>query len=259
MLRDIVVRAWIALRSSIVRFPISSFVLTVMAVAAGCSSKSAATDAPAAAGSSTSAAVGPNGGTFANADGSVKLNVPAGALSTDITFTSERIASPPAGAHGAYEIGPSGTTFTTPATLTLRYDSASLPAGTNVEALRLATYVGGRWELVPGGSVDSAAGTVSGSIEHLSPYGAVDTTSCSQSSTTGGEPCSITCAAPDVAVCAEKADGTASGATTTTTSCTCQPAPPPTDAGTTQCTGSEISCGDHCCPGGSTCLGSGCM
>src|SRR5205085_2365096 len=105
-----------------------------------------------------------------------------------------------------YEIGPTGTIFVTPATLTLRYDPSALPPGTRLEDLRLATYDGSHWQPSRAGKVDDAAATVSAAIDHLSPWAVVVTSSCSQSGTSGND-CTVTCVAPENAVCGLKADG----------------------------------------------------
>jgi hypothetical protein len=70
-----------------------------------------------------------------------------------------------------FDVGPSGTTFTTPSTLTLPYDENELPAGVSEDNLAIyrRTSAGGSWERV-GGNVDKMANTVSVQIDHLSEY-----------------------------------------------------------------------------------------
>src|SRR5215831_14365907 len=70
----------------------------------------------------TSAVVGMSGGMVASSDGALQVAIPAGALSSDVMVTVESIASPGTGSVGkVYEIGPTGTQFATPVTLTLDY------------------------------------------------------------------------------------------------------------------------------------------
>jgi hypothetical protein len=59
-----------------------------------------------------------------------------------------------------------------PVTLTLHYDAAGLN-GANESSLRVATFAGGAWQLLPGAVVDTQAKTVSGVTTHLSPYAIV--------------------------------------------------------------------------------------
>ena len=67
--------------------------------------------------------VGPSGGAVSSSDGNLAVNIPAGALPADVTITTEPAAAPAAGAVGTvYEIGPTGTQFAMPVTLTLHYD-----------------------------------------------------------------------------------------------------------------------------------------
>src|SRR3954454_24489519 len=117
--------------------------------------------------------VGPSGGAVSSSDGKLAVNIPAGALPADVTITTEPAAAPAMGAVGTvYEIGPTGTQFTMPVTLTLHYDMAAL-SGANESSLRVATFAGGSWQLLPGAVVDTHAKTVSGVTTHLSPYAIV--------------------------------------------------------------------------------------
>jgi uncharacterized membrane protein len=70
-----------------------------------------------------------------------------------------------------FEVGPSGTTFTTPSTLTLPYDENELPVGVSEDDLAIYYYNinTGSWERV-GGNVDTTANTVSVQVDHLSKY-----------------------------------------------------------------------------------------
>ncbi len=119
----------------------------------------------------TSAVVGTTGGMVASSDGALQVAIPAGALSGDVMVTIEPTASPGSGSLGkVYEIGPTGTQFAMPVTLTLDYKALSL-AGTDPSMLRVATFAAGSWQILSGASVDMQGQTVSGTTTHLSPYG----------------------------------------------------------------------------------------
>ena len=121
----------------------------------------------------TTQMVGPSGGAVSSSDGNLAVSIPAGALPADVTITTEAAAAPAAGAVGTvYEIGPTGTQFAMPVTLTLHYDTTAL-SGASESSLRVATFAGGAWQLLPGAVVDTQAKTVSGVTTHLSPYAIV--------------------------------------------------------------------------------------
>src|SRR4051794_28629791 len=125
------------------------------------------------AGAPTMTVVGMSGGALMSSDGNLAVNIPAGALPGNVTITTEPAAAPAEGAVGTvYEIGPTGTQFAMPVTLTLHYDGAAL-GGASESSLRVATYAGGAWQLLPGATVDTQAKTVSGVTTHLSPYAIV--------------------------------------------------------------------------------------
>jgi hypothetical protein len=96
--------------------------------------------------------------------------VPAGALGTNTTITITPADPPADGAVGTvYEIGPTGTQFSVPVTLTLSYADLDL-GGASESSLRVATYGAGGWQILAGASIDTAHKTVSGLTSHLSPY-----------------------------------------------------------------------------------------
>jgi hypothetical protein len=122
---------------------------------------------------SVSQTVGTAGGTVTSADGDLTVDIPAGALPSDLSISVKKEAtSPAAGNIGAvYEIGPTGTQFAKPVTLTFNYGSLQLELrGTPLAALRVATIANGAWSSLDGFSEDQAASTVSGTTTHLSPY-----------------------------------------------------------------------------------------
>jgi hypothetical protein len=114
--------------------------------------------------------VGTSGGSVASDDGAVTVVIPAGALASDTTITVTKTTSPASGNLGAvYEIGPTGTHFAKPVSMTFHY--ASVPFGsTPVANLRVATVVSGAWQALDGFAEDTSAKTVTGTTTHLSPY-----------------------------------------------------------------------------------------
>ncbi len=121
----------------------------------------------------TATVVGMTGGAVTSSDGKLALAIPAGAVGGNVTITTEPATPPAAGAVGTvYEIGPSGTQFAMPVTLTLHYAAADV-AGMTESSLRVATFAGGSWQILPGAVVDTQDKTVSGVTTHLSPYAIV--------------------------------------------------------------------------------------
>ena len=121
--------------------------------------------------------IGTAGGIAKTSDGKAAVAIPAAALPAGIGITVTPAALPPADLAGtgvlgatAFDFGPSGTQFAVPATLSLTYVPAQLPAGVDEADLRLYTLVGGQWSLVPGSGVDIDANTVTGDISHFSVY-----------------------------------------------------------------------------------------
>jgi uncharacterized membrane protein len=75
-----------------------------------------------------------------------------------------------------FNVGPSGTTFVTPSTLTLPYDENELPVGVSEDNLAIYRRTsGGGWERL-GGDVDKTEKTVSVQIDHLSEYAVMAST-----------------------------------------------------------------------------------
>ena len=118
------------------------------------------------------AIVGQNGGAASSQGGLVRLQVPAGAVTAEVAFTIQQIDAPAPGAVGqVFEIGPAGTTFRQPATLTFHYRDADLGQNDPL-LLRVATFSRGAWQPVPS-TVATIGATVSAQITHLSPWALV--------------------------------------------------------------------------------------
>ncbi len=111
--------------------------------------------------------VGPEGGTLVSDDGRFTVEIPAGALATDIQFSIDMIECGFGKAIGPCYAGrPHGTEFQVPVEVV--YDLADLDAGEDV-ALVEASSEG--WRALPDRIVDLEAGAVFGSTLYLSEYG----------------------------------------------------------------------------------------
>jgi probable HAF family extracellular repeat protein len=120
-----------------------------------------------------SATVGANGGTIATSDGHVSLEFPAGAATagSPISVSPASSAVPVPGPWAApVDLGPDGSTFTRPVTLTMSFDAQKLPTGVPLAAMALYTLVDGGWVEVPGSAVNEVDNTVSAPIAHFSTY-----------------------------------------------------------------------------------------
>ena len=92
--------------------------------------------------------VGPGGGTIGAFGGALKLTVPSGAIPRDLGITVQTASAFPGSPvviGPVYDLGPSGTQFPRPVTLTLRYDPQNLPSGVREEELSAATVENGEW------------------------------------------------------------------------------------------------------------------
>lgn len=122
---------------------------------------------------SATAYISVSGGSLTTPGGDASLNVPAGALSGDqsITVSPNSKVTPPGNISGAYDYGPDGQTFTSPVTVSIKYDPDLMPAGMSASDLRLAWLAGnGIWEIISGSTVDETNNLVSGQTSHFSTY-----------------------------------------------------------------------------------------
>ncbi len=144
----------------------------VFALALGCSSGNGGTD-PDGPTEPAEGSIGPEGGTL-ELDGEAKLAIPAGALADTVDFSIEENGSPtapPANKQfvtGAYNVEPSGTAFTTPATITLEYDEGDL-AGEDERSIVIYTDDGRGWEALTT-TVNESDNEASAEIDHLSEF-----------------------------------------------------------------------------------------
>ena len=118
----------------------------------------------------TQATIDATGGSLASQSGQTVLEVPPGALAQARVLTLIPIPAPGPGSLGqTFDLGPSGTTFTRFARVSLSYDAAAL--GTDDPArLKLGFWNGSAWEPLPFSVVDPATQTVHGFTRHLTPF-----------------------------------------------------------------------------------------
>lgn len=121
-----------------------------------------ATPAPAA-----GTTIGPAGGTVTGLNGTAALVVPQGALSTSVVFTLTRatgVPLDPSAAAGSWVQVAPATPFAVPATLTLGYDPALRPSGSDESDLRVHALAGPTWQRLAGGTADVGAHTATTTI-----------------------------------------------------------------------------------------------
>ncbi len=114
--------------------------------------------------------IGAAGGSFGN--DALTVTIPAGALSAETTFG---VTIAPNGAPdargGTWDLGPNGTTFTTPATLT--FYAGKIASGIELAELVIMTVGTNGWQVLDGITRDATAQTVSAPLMHFSPYALV--------------------------------------------------------------------------------------
>lgn len=119
--------------------------------------------------------VGATGGTVSATGGGASVSIPSGALGTKTQITVNPMPAPPADPNllggTAYSFGPSGTQFSAPVQMTLRYDAAAVPDGLPESALYIAKNMSGKWERISGAfTLDANAKTVTGQVTSFSDY-----------------------------------------------------------------------------------------
>lgn len=115
-----------------------------------------------------------NGGSVISVDSRMTLSIPAGALSAPTDITIQPITNTgPNGDGLGYRLGPEGTTFATPITLTLHLSDAEVLA---LDTSFVATqHADGLWYSLPGQTRDAAAKTLSIPTAHFSDYTVLQT------------------------------------------------------------------------------------
>ncbi|MEP6508780.1 MAG: Ig-like domain-containing protein [Gemmatimonadales bacterium] len=120
----------------------------------------------------------PAGGTVRSANGLVTIVAPANAVTenTSVVVQPANNTPTPSGLipGSAFTIAPITATLAQPATLTLKYNAASLGV-INRGTLQLYILNSGTWQLIAGSSVDSANGTVSAPIAKFGTFAIIGT------------------------------------------------------------------------------------
>lgn len=117
--------------------------------------------------------IGPEGGIVTGLGGDLRLQVPAGALAAPVSITVGRTGALPMDPSlvrgSGYTLGPTGTTFSAPATLSLRYVTDQGPSGVAESAFRLhrveTGVLGGL-----GGTVDVGADIATADVSKLGTF-----------------------------------------------------------------------------------------
>lgn len=107
------------------------------------------------------------GGEIVSPSGTGKLTIPAGALAADTTITLDVKAASEGSVASVYDLGPDGTTFAAPATLSIAFDG-QVPEG---KKAALAVLENGAWKELPGSSL--AGGKVTGPVSHFSHFSVI--------------------------------------------------------------------------------------
>ena len=134
-------------------------------------------------GVATTQLIGATGGTITSPNGDLRIQVPAGAVSGDITFSLTPITSKATGAFGqAWRLGPEGTTFATAVTISFKYSGAMLN-GAAPESILVASQNSDRTWTRSTPVLDKTASTVSLGSKHLSDWSMVLDTNSSSGAT----------------------------------------------------------------------------
>ncbi|WP_019588549.1 hypothetical protein [Deinococcus apachensis] len=113
--------------------------------------------------------VGSQGGTVVSADGKLKVNIPAGALTSPTEITVQPITNTaPNGKGGAYRLGPEGTTFKQPVQLSFQYDEAQESAASSFVVATQDSQ--GTWQAHLGTAQNRESNTLTVSTNHFSDW-----------------------------------------------------------------------------------------
>ncbi len=108
--------------------------------------------------------------------GAVTLTVPpAAAAATQLTVAPAALLPDDDRlfAEAAFDFGPSGTTFSAPVTMSLRYSAAAVPPAKRARLRIFRVEADGALTLLPGGAVDEANARVSAPVSSFSTYAIV--------------------------------------------------------------------------------------
>jgi len=119
--------------------------------------------------------VGPAGGTVSLAGGTVDIVVPSGALTEPQLLTATASSSHPSSARlvtgSAFELGPNGLTFGSPAQVTIDYNPSNIPSGIGSSTIRLWRVQNNVWTQIAGSTQGN--NSVTGSVSGFSTFGAL--------------------------------------------------------------------------------------
>lgn len=145
-------------------------------VMAGCSGGGGGSSSMASSDDSMSAKIDSSGGSLTTPNGEAGLDVPAGAISESktITVSPSKKQTPPGSIAVPYDYTPDGQTFSSPVTICMKYDPASIPEGMSPSDLRIALLsANGEWETTGASTVDTTNYMVCGQTTHFSTYSIV--------------------------------------------------------------------------------------
>ena len=119
----------------------------------------------------TTAVIDSTGGTATSSNNKLTIYVPASALATSTAITiAPSTANLPQGNIGeVIDLGPDGTTFSKPVTISMSYDPALIPQGLSESTLSLAFLSGSSWIDIPT-TVDTVNKLLIGQTTHFSTY-----------------------------------------------------------------------------------------
>lgn len=123
------------------------------------------------AGEALTASIGPAGGSIESADKRIRVDIPAGALSTTQTISVQPITNNcPSGQGDAFRLTPHGLQFAKPATITFQYTDSDLE-GTFAEGLAIAWQTDkGEWQSTAENQVDTVSKQLSVKTTHFSDW-----------------------------------------------------------------------------------------
>jgi hypothetical protein len=119
-------------------------------------------------GTPVSALIGKEGGSLTSVDGRMKLDIPAGALTSSTNITIQPISNKMFNGIGvAYRLSPGGLQLEKTATYTMNYTDAEI-AGTNPEAMNIAYQnTNGAWKFKENVTVNTAQKKVTGTLKEF--------------------------------------------------------------------------------------------
>jgi hypothetical protein len=171
-------------------------------------------------------------------DGMTNMNIPSGTRLLDaagnplsnITFGMPATL-PPAPADGIIVVGidltPNGATFSPFITLTMKFNPASLPAGTDLSKLKLGFWDGSTWQVLSSSQVNLQTNEISAQVTHLTVFAVLGSKAPAPTSTPAPTPTPT----PTTTTTTTTSTTQPTTTTTTTTSTTQPTSTPPATGG----------------------------